>query len=107
VYQWMKQHELTGMSRLRYVTCYWKYYYSDSRPNAPAPVAGEGAAAVPEARQQHPAAHDPNQPIALGAGLQQSVTALLDAMRDLLSNANANNPPNQADGEDSATEDED
>jgi hypothetical protein len=43
-------------------------------------------------------------PIALGAGLQQSVTALLDAMRDLLSNANGRPEGEAADGEESATD---
>jgi len=38
-------------------------------------------------------------PIAVGAGLQQSVTVLLDAMRDLLSNAYVNPQPGEADAD--------
>lgn len=60
---------------------------SNFRPNAQPQVDGE------------------NPPIALGAGLQQSVTALLDAMRDLLTNANARQG-DAADGEDSASDGE-
>jgi hypothetical protein len=39
-------------------------------------------------------------PIAVGAGLQQSVTALLDAMRDLLTNVNHNGADGEADAAD-------
>ncbi|XP_021963166.1 transcription factor 25 [Folsomia candida] len=61
-----------------------------------------GAAERPPARLA--AADGENPPIALGAGLQQSVTALLDAMRDLLTNANGRPEGEAADGEDSATD---
>lgn len=40
-----------------------------------------------------------NPPIAVGAGLQQSVTVLLDAMRDLLTNVNTQ-PGGEADAAD-------
>lgn len=74
--------------------------------NAPQAPNVDDADAPPQQQQQQEGEQlAEDAPIALGEGLQQSVTALLDAMRDLLTNAGGGRPEGDAaDGEDSGTE---